>query len=146
MAAQRSGAPAAQRPSWRSPRLWLGAVLALLLATVGYQQLAVRLPQPQARQLTAQGRDLFARHCAVCHGAHMEGKALPGSTAAPPLNKPGFRVFFALLPAGMQGWVAEQIGDGNAVMPRFRDVLSDDERRALAVFIRRVNTGAEAAP
>jgi mono/diheme cytochrome c family protein len=122
------------------------ALLAALAALVGWQQVADRRPAPERAQLSAEGRAAYARWCAPCHGEHMQGRALGGALEAPPLAKPGFRIFFRLLPSAMEGWVREQIAEGTPPMPPFGRQLDARTLDGLALFVHRVNVGREPPP
>jgi mono/diheme cytochrome c family protein len=125
----------------------LGALpLALLLAIVAWQWVAGWRSQARWQEAETDGRALFALYCAPCHGGHMQGRPLIGQVGAPPLNKRGFRVFFGLLPDAMEGWVADQIAQGNPIMPAFGKTLTPAQRREVALYIRLVNMGDAPPP
>ena len=67
-----------------------------------------------------------------------------GCQAAPPLRKPSFRFFFALLPAAMEDWAREQIAAGSPPMPAFGSLLDAGTLDALAFYVRAVNQDAAA--
>lgn len=91
------------------------------------------------------GAGIYARHCASCHGASLEGqpnwkKHLPdGSLPAPPEDETGHSwhhpdpILFATVKFGGK---ATAPPDFPATMPPFAAVLSDDEIRAVLVFIK----------
>lgn len=119
----------------------LAAVPLGLAAVVLWQHAIPGRPPAERARLVALARRTYGRRCAPCHGPHMEGRTLSGGVEVPPLAKPGFRIFFRLLPAAMEDWVQEQIAEGNAVMPHFGDLLDADSLDALAYYLRLVNTG-----
>ena len=93
----------------------------------------------------ALGRDLYALHCATCHGADLEGqpewkRALPsGRMSAPPHDASGHTwhhpdgVLFRLTKDG----VAAVVGGGyESDMPAFEGVLTDEEVRAVLAYIK----------
>lgn len=100
---------------------------------------------PHDAQLVAQGAALYAKHCASCHGANLEGQAnwrerkADGKLPAPPHDASGHtwhhpdRVLFRVSKEGM-AWV----GDPNyqSDMPAFAGVLSDQEIQAVIAFIK----------
>jgi len=91
------------------------------------------------------GAGLHSRHCASCHGASLEGqpnwkKHLPdGSLPAPPEDETGHSwhhpdpILFATVKFGGK---ATAPPDFPSNMPPFAGVLSDDEIRAVLVFIK----------
>jgi mono/diheme cytochrome c family protein len=93
----------------------------------------------------ALGRELYAAHCASCHGADLEGQpdwrsALPsGRMPAPPHDTSGHtwhhgdEILFRLTKDG----VAAVVGGGyQSDMPAFGETLGDDEIRAILAFIK----------
>lgn len=125
--------------------LWLVlplALLALLGLVLGWQHASARRTPAERARLVTLARRTYARECAACHGAALEGRTLGTGLTVPPLAKPGFRIFFRLLPAAMEDWVRGQIAAGNAVMPPFRATLDPQALEALAVYLRLVNVGA----
>lgn len=93
----------------------------------------------------ALGEKLYAKHCAACHGAKLEGqpdwqKRLPnGKMAAPPHDETGHtwhhpdEVLFGITKHGMVPPYAPPGYPSD--MPAFGGVLSDDEIRAVLAFI-----------
>jgi mono/diheme cytochrome c family protein len=118
---------------------WTGAALfAGVLAGVSCS----REREANTQQL-ALGRDLYAQHCASCHGAKLEGQpnwqtALPdGRMPVPPLNAAGHAPhhpeseLFRIVKEGMETVHPGKPSD----MPAFSGVLSDDEIRAVLAFV-----------
>jgi mono/diheme cytochrome c family protein len=146
-----------------SPRAVVLATIGLLLALDAARSVYARVgfsepyqvwdpPDPYARVAWPPGADLprdaplgarvFARRCAVCHGP--EGK---GNGPAAPSLQPRPRDFttgelkYRTTPAGTPPSAADilrTVRDGLAAsaMPYFRDVLRDDEQRAVAQHVR----------
>jgi mono/diheme cytochrome c family protein len=93
----------------------------------------------------AQGRQFYAKHCATCHGADLQGQPgwkspLPsGRMPAPPHDASGHTWHHpdgALFRITKEG-PAAVIGHGyESDMPGFGGVLTDDEIRAVLVFIK----------
>lgn len=91
------------------------------------------------------GAGIYARHCASCHGASLEGqpnwkKHLPdGSLPASPQDETGHTwhhpdaILFATVKFGGK---ATAPPDFPSHMPPFAAVLTDDEIRAVLVFIK----------
>ena len=88
----------------------------------------------------AVGRQLYATHCAGCHGANLEGARGRGAHAASPLN--------ATSPARQRSddWLLRTIRDGGqatapagetSLMPAMGGSLSEAEIRAVIAFLRR---------
>jgi mono/diheme cytochrome c family protein len=101
-------------------------------------------PAGDAR-VTARGGDLYGRHCATCHGAHLEGQpgwqqpGPDGKLPAPPHDETGHswghsdEQLFRLTKYG----VAEFAGPGYAsAMPSFAGQLADDEIVAIIAFMK----------
>lgn len=101
-------------------------------------------PQPSAETL-AVGARLYARHCAACHGASLEGQQnwrsrLPnGRMPAPPHDESGHtwhhpdEVLFAITKHGVVPPYAPPGYESD--MPGFAGKLSDDEIRAVLAYI-----------
>jgi mono/diheme cytochrome c family protein len=96
---------------------------------------------PTNAVLVERGREIYAGHCASCHGAQLEGQAnwqqaLPnGRLPAPPHDPSGHtfhhpdEVLFRMVKVG------KSAGD-ETDMPIFGGVLSDDEIWAVLAFIK----------
>lgn len=94
----------------------------------------------------ALGAEVYARNCAVCHGAKLEGQPnwrirLPnGRLPAPPHDESGHTwhhtdaVLFGITKNGLVPPYAPK--DYESDMPAFGGKLSDDEIRAVLAFIR----------
>ena len=92
------------------------------------------------------GAQLYAQHCAGCHGAKLEGQPnwrqrLPnGRLPAPPHDESGHtwhhpdEVLFAITKNGLVPPYAPK--DYESDMPAFRDKLSDAEIRAVLEYIK----------
>ena len=92
----------------------------------------------------ASGRQVYAEHCASCHGAELEGQPdwqtrLPnGRMSAPPHDASGHTwhhsddQLFTIVKSGVSAIVPDYESD----MPAFQDVLSDDEIRAVLDYIK----------
>lgn len=93
----------------------------------------------------AAGRALYARHCAACHGANLEGQPdwterLPsGRLPAPPHDASGHTWHHGddtLVRITREG-TAAVVGRGyRSDMPGFAGVLSDEEIRAVLAYIK----------
>src|SRR5713101_4966752 len=92
--------------------VWAGVVV------VGMIVVAWRLAHPGADDAAERGRALYARHCAVCHGAQGQGRVQGNATS---LNNPDFLAVAsdAFLQAtiaqgrrgtAMRGWAHESDG------------------------------------
>lgn len=97
----------------------------------------------------ATGETLYGDHCAVCHGANLEGQPnwqTPDDTGvlpAPPHDEKGHtwhhdnRLLFEYTKVGGAKAVAARgISGFNSGMPGFSDVISDDEIWDILAFIR----------
>jgi len=93
----------------------------------------------------AQGRALYAEHCAACHGAHLEGQAgwqivgHDGKVLAPPQDETGHTfhhtdaelfhlVKFSVADIAPEGYVSD--------MPAFGGTLSDDQIWTVLAYIK----------
>lgn len=128
-----------RRPLRRGGAIGLGLVLAGLLGWSAVDHVVAWQSQARQRRLLARGRALYAQTCRECHGGALQGGALPDGTRVPALVKPGFRIYFRLLPAGMQGWIEGQIADGVGRMPPLGDSLDAADLDALSYLIRHRN-------
>ncbi len=117
--------------------LGIGAILATAAVLL-------RNGSPDEDHLVADGRGIYAQHCAECHGANLEGQAdwrqpLPdGGLRAPPHDASGHtwhhpdEILFTITKFG-GGAVAPPGFTSN--MPPFEGVLSDHEISATLAFI-----------
>lgn len=99
-------------------------------------------------QDTAPGRDLYAQHCAACHGADLEGAAdwrqrgPDGRFPAPPHDETGHTwhhgdaMLFDYTRRGGQAYLDDLGVRFDSGMPAFGDILSDAEIDAILAFIR----------
>jgi mono/diheme cytochrome c family protein len=128
---------------WRRVLRYTGASLLLLvLGAVAYEYAAAYHPPAERTAMLERGRAIYRSICQECHGGQMEGRMIAErNLVVPPLNKPGFRTFFFLMPADMEGFVTGLIGTGRGGMPSFQATLSTEDRRALALLIHAVNVG-----
>jgi mono/diheme cytochrome c family protein len=125
----------------------MAAALALGLAACGEQQLGEDpRADPGDASRVALGATVYARHCAACHGARLEGqpewrkRLANGRLPAPPHDESGHtwhhpdHVLFAITRNGLvppyapQGYASD--------MPAFRGVLKDEEIWAALAFIK----------
>jgi mono/diheme cytochrome c family protein len=128
----------------KSTQYWSDADLQ---ATAAYLQslpetaAAPRLTPSQNRQFYERGEQLFAKHCASCHGAQGEGVKLAGAVALPALA--GNRAvtmqtsanLVRILLAG--GYAPSTAGNPRPFgMPPFVHVLNDEDIAAVTTYIR----------
>ena len=94
----------------------------------------------------AQGAKIYQQHCATCHGNNLEGQPNwktrngHGRLPAPPHDETGHtwhhsdQLLFELTKYGM---VPPNIPEGyESDMPAYRDILSDEEIRAVLAYIK----------
>ena len=118
---------------------WLLAAAAVLCVGSGvyYADLLrsafLRNPIPRSAESIARGRQLFAKDCAVCHGADGRGD---GPAAAGLPQRPDDLSKIAPPPAFPDGVVAYRIINGVNMMPAFKSTLSENEIWDLLNFIR----------
>jgi len=116
---------------------WLLAALAALGigSAIHYADLLrsafLRNPIPRSADSIARGRQLFAKDCAVCHGA--EGKG-DGVAALP--QRPDDLSRIAPPPIFPDGVIAYRILNGVNLMPAFKTTFSENEVWDLLNFIR----------
>jgi mono/diheme cytochrome c family protein len=123
-------------------RLLTAIGCAVLLAACGDG--APRIDAQDAKNVAA-GKAIYARHCAACHGANLEGqpnwrRRLPnGRLPAPPHDASGHSwhhpdtLLFGIVKNGL---VPPYAPAGYASdMPAFGGVLSDDQIRAVLAYI-----------
>jgi mono/diheme cytochrome c family protein len=96
-------------------------------------------------QELVEGAQVYSKNCAACHGANLEGQANwrqrneNGRLPAPPHNVRGHTwhhddaILFGITKLG----TAEFTGlDIESDMPAFKDILSDDQIRAVLAYIK----------
>ncbi len=118
------------------------ASVLVLMATAA---VAENPPPTAARQELTVGARVYAKNCASCHGANLEGQPnwrqrnANGRLPAPPHNVRGHtwhhddETLFGITKLG----TAEFTGlDIESDMPAFKDVLSDDDIRAVLTYIK----------
>lgn len=128
---------------------WAWALVAIAAsAAIGWQQLRGTTPSDWMAddhpEILAQGRDVYDRYCASCHGTRLEGqpewtKRLPsGRMPAPPHDASGHtwhhpsQQLFEIVKDG----VAKFGPPGyESDMPAFRGTLSDAQIRAVLAYI-----------
>ena len=121
--------------------------LALLCAGVAFfiydaDAKSLRADDPQS---VANGREIYAQHCAGCHGENLEGQPqwrvrLPnGRLPAPPHDASGHtwhhadELLFSIVKIGTEGIVG---GNYQSDMLAFGDILSDEEIIDVLSFIK----------
>jgi mono/diheme cytochrome c family protein len=103
--------------------------------------------RPDDASVVTRGAELYAVHCASCHGASLEGQAkdwqrrdAEGFALAPPHDASGHtwhhpdRVLFAITKLGIS--VAANLPDYKTRMPAYEGVMDDDEIVAVLSFIK----------
>jgi mono/diheme cytochrome c family protein len=125
----------------------VGAVaVALLLAACGQESdKGVRLDTGDA-QVLAQGRQIYAQHCAACHGAQLQGQPrwrerdASGRLPAPPHDATGHTwhhpddVLFRITKYGVAK--TANLKDYVSAMPAYEGVLSDAQIVAVLSWIK----------
>jgi mono/diheme cytochrome c family protein len=120
------------------------AAVSLLLAACGEAPAPQSLADPDDAAKVALGAKVYARDCAACHGAKLEGQAnwrerLPnGRMPAPPHDEEGHtwhhpdQVLFAITKFGLKDYAPPGY---ESDMPAFGGSLSDEEIWAVLSFI-----------
>lgn len=126
--------------------------VALSVAAIGIGAAAAiwlwpKPPQSETRDTVqiARGQQLYAQQCASCHGARLEGepnwrdRKPSGRMPAPPHDASGHTwhhpdaVLFGITKEGLGPYAPAGY---QSDMPAFKDVLSDDDIRAVLAFIK----------
>lgn len=127
-------------------------ILWAALAAAGCSESASRA-DPRDAALVARGEALYARECAACHGAQLEGQAdwrkrrADGKLPAPPHDESGHTwhhpdtVLFAITKHGLVPPYAPKAYASD--MPAYAGKLSDDEIWAVLAFIKSKWTSRE---
>ena len=122
----------------------LGLSVALALSPLGAEQKAGLFPYRDAA-VVAEGRAIYADHCAVCHGAELEGQPdwrnadSDGYLPAPPHDATGHTwhhpdtLLFEITKHGTEAVVG---GGYRSNMAGFGDRLSDAEIIAVLAYIK----------
>lgn len=145
-------------PKWIS-RLIAGGIIAFAAGFIAFAYWATRPEAPSVQRsrqdgtaapragpaLVALGKGVYDRHCAACHGANLEGqpnwqrRRPDGRMPAPPHDDTGHTwhhpddVLFGIVKYGL---VPPYAPPGyQSDMPAFKDILSDEEIRAVLAFI-----------
>lgn len=132
----------------------IGGAVLLVVAAFGWQALqGPAMPpgwiDPDDTASVTQGRQVYGMHCAACHGANLEGQPnwrdrMPnGRLPAPPHDPAGHTwhhpdaMLFDMVKNGLvPGRTAPPGYESD--MPAYRDILSDDEIRAVIAFIKSI--------
>ncbi len=94
-------------------------------------------PPPASPERLQQGRVLYSKHCASCHGPTGAGDGSAGHDLDPPpadlrdpdvAGKPDVKLF-------------RQITRGRAPMPSFGRLLNDEDRWTLTVYVKTLGKG-----
>lgn len=128
------GGPAMASFSSEIPEPGYSAVITYVTAAAGRN---VEDGDPPAAQLAA-GREVFAQHCAACHG--IEGRALNGQPVYPGID------FNLVKPS--EDFVRKRVSNGIrlGMMPAFRDTLDDEQIDAVAAYVNAVAAEGPEAP
>ncbi len=92
----------------------------------------IQNPLPASNSVIKTGKKIFAQQCAVCHGASGRGD---GPTAQylgkklPDFSSPEFT-------HQTDGEIFWKMSNGNAPMPTFKEILTEEQRWQLVNFIR----------
>lgn len=125
----------------------IGVALAALAAVAGAAVIAIVVQQPAPRTETAvDGRNLYAQHCASCHGAALEGEPnwqqrnSAGLMPAPPHDASGHTWHHSdqqLLRIVRDGLASISPGYRTS-MPAFGSVLTDREILSILDYFKSV--------
>ncbi len=131
-------------------RIWIGAGVAVLAAAVvWYAVFADRkgllLADPSDAELVALGRDVYAAHCASCHGENLQGQPdwrsrnPDGTLPAPPHDETGHTWHHPdkiLVQITRDGGAAVAPAGFKSAMPGFAGTLDEREIRASIAYIK----------
>jgi len=122
----------------------LGVTATAILAGAGWWWMRSGRIDPDDAVQVAEGSRLYARHCAKCHGAHLEGepdwqtRKPNGEMPAPPHDSSGHtwhhtdEQLFAITKHGMVRFAPPGY---KTAMPSFVGVLQDSEIRAILAYL-----------
>ena len=128
------------------PRLLLLVAVGALI--LGGSLLLMRFPEPTA-PAQAPARELYAKHCAVCHGPAGKGDGagaevvrslMPDLSSTAAMGRATDAYLFEMIKKG-----SSQFGRSNA-MPAWGMQLTDDEIRALVAYLRTLASPAPPGP
>ncbi len=114
-------------PAWRAlPQQQLSALAAYVQSLHG----PVKVPTLSSESVQ-RGSQVFMQNCAPCHGVAGDGKGTAASALIPEpadfrLKQPGFEYIMQVLSSGIPG----------TGMPAWKDQIPEQDRRALAIFVR----------
>lgn len=91
-------------------------------------------PVPKSPESLARGREMYERHCIVCHGAQGRGNGLVGQKFVPQPMELNFD-YVQLQPDGQ---IFYTISHGSIAMPFYRDAIAVQDRWHLVNFIKEV--------
>lgn len=121
---------------------WVLLIGAGIIAVLVAAQLIGRSPSGDSSEI-ARGARLYAQHCAVCHGANLEGQPnwqtqnADGTWPAPPHDATGHTWHHAddyLIGMMIYGGAAIT-GNPQNTMPAFNSVLTVDDAKAILAYI-----------
>jgi len=119
------------------------AVILLVTGSAALASAGTTKPDPDDPSIAARGNELYAQHCASCHGTNLEGQPdwrqrLPnGRLRAPPHDATGHTwhhsddQLFTMVKNGTAAMMPGHETD----MPAYRDALSDADIWAVLSFI-----------
>ncbi len=81
---------------------------------------------------TKKGKKMFIQLCVICHGAKGKGDGIAGMALNPKPTNFNSEAFNNQT----DGAIFWKISEGNAPMPAYKDLISDDERWQLINYIR----------
>ncbi len=144
-----SSRPVGKIVIWRPALLLVALVAAMVVAVVVYALMddtdARSLLRADDPNVVAKGAEVYAAHCASCHGVNLEGQANwrskgpDGLMPAPPHDETGHTwhhtddVLFALTKYGLAGLSG---ADYASAMPIYDGILSDEDIVAALSFIK----------
>ena len=123
-----------------------GLLRVVMIAAVGAAAIVAwwAVGQWSRREELERGAELYAEHCASCHGKNLEGqrnwmkRLASGRLPAPPHDASGHTwhhsdtQLFLITKEGMGALVADYDSD----MPAFGDLLADDEIQAILAYLK----------
>lgn len=124
------------------------ALVSALLAACGPDDVAGSTSASETAPAPLTGRELFAAHCAVCHGADGEGQPNwhiandDGTLPAPPLNGDGHTwhhpdgLLYRIVSQGGAQFESPSDPGFKSAMPGFEDRLSHEEIIAVLTYVK----------
>ncbi len=98
--------------------------------TVPEEESKKKSPVEASDEILQKGKELMMAQCKSCHGDPGMNNAIP----LPPVNPPDFAS--ETVQSNTEGDIFYKISEGKGAMPSFKNILSEEDRWALALYIK----------